>query len=104
MKILVYSSVNPKAPKIDFVKEIEKNIPMKQFSELMTVQEKGSKVRFLTRPGSNNKISEMIMIAQSEGETVLMSFTGNLDLESIGKLSKTMNMKGMENLDKLNEK
>jgi hypothetical protein len=104
MKILVYSSENPKAPKIDFVKEIEKNIPMKQFSELMTVQEKGSKVRFLTRPGSNNKISEMIMIAQSEGETVLMSFTGNLDLESIGKLSKTMNMKGMENLDKLNEK
>jgi hypothetical protein len=104
MKILVYNSENPKAPKIDFVKEIEKTIPIKQYSELMTVQEKGSKVRFLTRPGSNNKISEMIMIAQSEGETVLMSFTGDLDLESIGKLSKTMNMKGMENLDKLNEK
>jgi hypothetical protein len=33
-----------------------------------------------------------------------MSFTGSIDLQSIGKLAKTMNMKGMENLEKLDNK
>ncbi len=104
MKILVYSNMNAEGSKFDFLKEIEKNVPVKEFAELMTVQEKDSKVRFLTKSGNNNKISEMIMIAQSKGETVLMSFTGSIDLETIGKLSKSMNMKGMENLEKLDKK
>lgn len=104
MKILVCGPENTKISRTDFVQEVEKTIPMKQFSELMTVQEKDSKVRFLTKPGNNNKISEMIMIAQNKDEIVIMSFTGNLDLENIGKLSRNMNLKGMENLDKLPEK
>ncbi len=104
MKILVCNPGSTKVSKSDFIQEVEKTIPMKQFSELMTVQEKDSKVRFLTKPGSNNKISEMIMIAQNKDEIVVMSFTGDLDLEGIGKLSRNMNLKGMENLDKLPEK
>jgi len=44
------------------------------------------------------------MVAEDSGEVVVMSFTGSIELESIGKLAKTMNMKGMENLDKLNKK
>ncbi|MBS4058706.1 MAG: DUF4252 domain-containing protein [Bacteroidales bacterium] len=104
MKILVYTPGEATGTKVDFLKEIEKNMPLKDYSELMTVMEKESKVRFLTKSGSNNKITEMLMIANDGKETVLMSFTGLIDLETIGKLSKSMNMKGMDSLEALDKK
>ncbi len=43
------------------------------------------------------------MIAEDNGEVVVMSFTGSIDLETIGKMAKTMNMKGMEKLEALDK-
>jgi hypothetical protein len=35
---------------------------------------------------------------------MIMSLTGDIDMNTISKIGKTMNMKGMENLDKLDQK
>jgi len=102
MKILIFED-SLRESKIDFMSELNKTVNFKDFAELMRVEEKGSTVKFLTKKENGNKISEMLMIAEDGGEVVVMSFTGLIELESIGKLAKTMNMKGMENLDKLNQ-
>ncbi len=101
MKILIFED-SLRESKIDFMSELNKSVNFKDFAELMRVEEKDGTVKFLTKKENGNKISEMLMIAEDGGEVVVMSFTGSIELESIGKLAKTMNMKGMENLDKLN--
>jgi hypothetical protein len=103
MKILIFED-SLRESKIDFMSELNKSVNFKDFAELMRVEEKDGTVKFLTKKENGNKISEMLMIAEDGGEVVVMSFTGSIELESIGKLAKTMNMKGMENLDKLNKK
>ncbi len=103
MKILIFED-SLKKSKIDFMSELNKSVNFNDFAELMRVEEKDGTVRFLTKKNNENKISEMLMVAEDSGEVVVMSFTGSIELESIGKLAKTMNMKGMENLDKLNKK
>lgn len=103
MKILIFSD-SLKSSNIDFMSEINKTVNFKDFAELMTVEEKNGRVRFLTKKGDSGKISEMLMVAQDKGEVVVMSFTGNIELETIGKLAKNMNMKGMDKLEKLDKK
>jgi hypothetical protein len=37
-------------------------------------------------------------------DNVLICITGNIDLKSISKLSKAMDIEGMENIDKVDKK
>jgi hypothetical protein len=104
MKILVYNQAKESINAAELKREIQKTISSIDFSELMTVEETDSKVRFLTKSGPGGKISEMIMVAEDGNEIVVMSFTGLIDLETIGKISRSMNVQGMDKLDKLNDK
>ncbi len=90
-------------PTIDFINEVEKVIPMSEFKDLMVVNEKDSKVRFLTRE-KDGEIVEMLMIAYDGDEFTVMSISGIIDLETISKISKGMKIQGMDDLDKLDEK
>lgn len=103
MKILIFQD-SPGQTKINFMDELNKSVNFKDFAELMSVQEKNGVVRFLTKKGDGGKISEMLMIAEDGSEVVVMSFTGSIELETIGKMAKTMNMKGMEKLEVLDKK
>lgn len=102
MKILIFED-SLRQSKINFMDELNKSVNFKNFAELMRVEEKDGTVRFLTKKGDNGVISEMLMIAEDNGEVVVMSFTGSIDLETIGKMAKTMNMKGMEKLEALDK-
>jgi hypothetical protein len=73
------------------------------YKELMTVNDDGENVRFLTKTSSDGKISEMIMLIRDKHEVVIMSITGTIDLSSISKLSKTMNIHGLEELQKMKD-
>ncbi|MCX6243543.1 MAG: DUF4252 domain-containing protein [Bacteroidetes bacterium] len=73
------------------------------YKELMTINADGSNVRFLTRQGGNGKISEMVMMAQGKDEMVILSLTGTIDLSTISKISKNMNIQGMEHLKDMKE-
>lgn len=101
LKILTYSqSENCKG--IDFYKELMAVYPMQKYTELMVVQEKDEMVNFyILKEG--NKIPELLMIARDPGETVVLSLTGNIDLNYISKLGKSMKIEGLDNLEKIEE-
>jgi len=73
------------------------------YKELMTVNDGGSNIRFLTKQDSKGKISEMVMMAKGKDEMVILDLTGAIDLSTISKISKSMNIHGMENLQKMKD-
>lgn len=68
------------------------------YKELMTVNDDGSNIRFLTRQNAQGKITEMVMMAKGKEEMVVLDMTGLIDLATISKISKSMNIHGMEKL------
>lgn len=74
------------------------------FEDLMRVKEKGkSEFRFLIRE-ANGKIRELLMLSGEGNNFFLMSLIGDIDLKKISKLSKSFDVDGIENLDKLKDK
>ncbi|MBK9254255.1 MAG: DUF4252 domain-containing protein [Saprospiraceae bacterium] len=84
-------------------KEANLRLPVKDYEELMTVKDKGSNVRFLTKE-SGNVISELLMIVGGPNEFVMLSFIGTIDLAKISKLAKSLDIQGAEHLDKIEKK
>ena len=86
----------------EFYKEAKQKIDTKQFEVLMTVRDEGSNVEFLVKD-QGDIIQELLLLVGGEEEFVLMSFVGNIDLNKIAKLSKTLDIEGAEHLDKLED-
>ena len=77
-------------------------VQLKNFTELMTVKESGETVIFMIRK-DGKIIKELLLLINQKDEAGFISITGNIDLKSIATLSKSMNIKGMENLEKIQE-
>jgi len=73
-----------------------------EYEVLMSVDEKDEKVRFFVREESG-QIAELFMIVGGEGNLFLMSISGIIDLEKMSKISKNMNIGGMDYLENLDE-
>jgi hypothetical protein len=73
------------------------------YKELMTVNDDGKNFRFLTKQDGNGKVTELVMLAKGKEEMVILDMTGLIDLSTISKISKSMNIHGMENLQKMKE-
>jgi hypothetical protein len=69
----------------------------------MTVNDKDSDIRFLAKKSGKNKISELLMIVKGKDEVLVMSMVGDIDMNTISDLSNSLNMKGMEHLEKIND-
>ncbi|MCB9310305.1 MAG: DUF4252 domain-containing protein [Lewinellaceae bacterium] len=80
--------------------EANKRLAIKEYEELITVKEKGSNVRFVTKE-TNGKISELLLLVGSASEFTMISFVGNIDLNKISKLASKLNIEGAEHLDKV---
>lgn len=85
---------------IDYKKAITK--VGKEYEMLMSVDEKDEKIRFFVRE-ENDEIAELFMIVGGEGNLFLMSISGVIDLDQISKISKNMNVGGMDYLENLDE-
>jgi hypothetical protein len=83
--------------------EANKRLNANGYEELMTVKDKGSNVRFVTKE-SNKTITELLLVVGAADNFTMMSFTGKIDLNKISKLAKTLDIKGAEHLDKVNKK
>ena len=78
------------------------DFPEGKYEELMVVKKKGQDVKFyILKEGK--KISELLMIVGGDEDNALISIQGDIDLKTISKLSKTMNIDGMENLEEIDE-
>ncbi len=85
--------------------------------ELMEVKEHGSEVKFYVKEGKDaDHVEELLIFVNGVGnymkegvevngeqrkvETVIVSLTGNIDLNEMSKLTSKMNIPGAEHLDK----
>ncbi len=74
------------------------------FQDLMSVKEKGkSEFKFLIRE-VNGKVRELLMLSGKNKEFFMLSLVGDIDLKKISKLSKSLDIEGIDELDKLNKK
>jgi len=82
--------------KLNFFAELEKDLDFSGYEELMVVKESGKDLKFLVKE-KGKRIDELLMIGGGPGQNVLISIKGDLDLENITSISKTM---GIEELQK----
>lgn len=102
LKMLVYEpDDSTKVPA--FYQEIKRVVPMSKYAELMSVNGADGKIKFLASENKDGKIKELLMIVDGPHSTMIMSLTGLIDMQTIGEISKSMNMKGMNDLQKLSE-
>lgn len=72
----------------------------KTYEELMSVKDKSENVKMFTRE-TNGVIKELVILVGGKTDFVLMGFSGKIDLKQIAKLSKSVNVDGLEYLEKM---
>jgi hypothetical protein len=82
----------------------EKYIKTAGLEELMRVNDSGKNIKILVKSGaSDSKIKELLMFIEGgskNNETILMSLTGNFDLNEISILTEKMKIPGGDDLKK----
>ena len=99
--------------------DVEKYLKMSQLEELMRIKDGDQNVKFYVKEGKDeNHVKELLMFISGlkevtkdsditingkkrEVETVILSLTGDIDLKQVSKITKKMNVKGGEHLDKV---
>lgn len=87
---------------INFFDIVMKELPRGQYQELMVIHEKNQDIKFLIDK-KGKKISEFLMVGGGTDNNFMISIFGDIDLKKIKKLSRSMKIDGMENLDKLED-
>ncbi|MBR9999283.1 MAG: DUF4252 domain-containing protein [Cyclobacteriaceae bacterium] len=77
-------------------------LPKEGFDELMVIREGEEEIKFLIAE-KEGKINEFLMLIGGDDDFFLMSLVGDLTLEDISRLSKTLDIDGFEHLEKLKE-
>lgn len=107
LRLIAYSTEdkedgNTVESKEAFYKDVMRSIPFKDFKELMIIKDSDANVNFYAK-SSGSIISEMIMVVDGKDEAVLLSLTGNLDLNYVAKLGRSMDIGGMQHLGKMDK-
>ncbi len=89
-------STESKAAIAQMKQEVESYVKAAALGELMRVKDKASNVKIYTKGGKDvNHASELLMLieeAQGGKQTVVLSLTGDIDLQKVGVLTKNMNL------------
>ena len=100
IKILVTDD-DPATPvPVNLYTEIMKVIPSSPYKEIMMVKEKDQDIKFFVRE-EKGKVTELLMVIGGKTESVLISIQGDIDMKNISKLAKSMDIEGMDNLEKI---
>ena len=83
--------------------EANKLVEADGFEELMNMKEKGSTARFMVKDSDGGNIVDELVLLVSGDEFVLLDFVGQIDLTKVAKLSKSINIGGLEHLEKIKE-
>ena len=98
----VFTTKNPKI-EADMKASADKYVKTAGLEELMRVNDSGKNVRILVRSGaSDTQIKELLMFMDGgkTDDTVLLSLTGNFDLNEISVLTDKMQLPGGTELKK----
>jgi len=99
--ILSADRTKDKSIQMALAKEIKAYFIQPQYAEFMTVDDGKERVYFYMK-NQGEKLSELALFVEKDATTIRIS--GDLNLADMAKLSKSVNFKGMENLDKLDKK
>jgi hypothetical protein len=100
LKVFVTQSAKKAA---DMRNTADKFVKTSGLEELMRVTDKGKNVRIYVKSGlGDTQIKELLMFVEgaSNNETVLMSLTGNFDLDELSVLTDKMKLPGGDDLKK----
>ncbi len=101
IRILMFNSnKNGENMNIDAFKKELANLKLKDFTELMTVRESDQTFKFMIQK-DGKIIRELLLLIDQPSEFGFISITGNIDLKTIAKLSRTMNIQGLDKLEQL---
>lgn len=102
LKVLTFNFDSTNIVKaVSIYNEFAGAFPPSAYKELMTINEGREYIKFLTKQDGSGKILEMVMLMKDKKEVAVLSLTGTIDLAMVSKLSKNMNIHGMENLKKI---
>jgi len=101
IRILAMDSVNSGG--VNLYNVVMKSLPKKEYKELMTVKEEGTDIIFMVKE-DNDIITELLLITGGvDDENALIVIKGEIDLATIGAIGRSMNIEGLEQLEKLKE-
>jgi ACT domain-containing protein len=100
MKVLALDSDQDSKAKALYKNALKR--PSAEYESLMTVEEDDSQMSFFIRE-SNGIIAELLMILGGDTDFVIMSLTGDIDLNQIANLGRSMDINGMNQLQYLSE-
>jgi hypothetical protein len=86
----------------NFYKEIFKELPIKDYKELMVIKEKDQDIKFLVKE-AKGKITELLMIVGGKDNLLICIQGEDINLKNISNLSKSMNIDGLEKLEKIDK-
>lgn len=99
LKVIAADSIgNSKELYASAIKKVSGN----GYDELMEVKDAQENMKFMIKE-KDGLINELVMVVGGNKSFVIMSLYGEIDLKKISKLSKSMNIKGMEHLKQLDE-
>lgn len=82
-------------------KELSDVIPKNIYKELMVIKEEDNTITFLIRQ-EGNRIKEFIMTIDGVSP-LLIYLEGDMDINQLSQLSESMDIDGMENIEKIEE-
>lgn len=103
IKILTVDSAMDARMDQKFSKELRAALPKKIYKNLMIVKDGNETITFLIKE-KGAKISEFVMTVDGPNSSVLIFLEGDISLNQISKLSKSMNINGFKHLDKVKDK
>lgn len=87
---------------------VDKYITTAGLEELMRVNEGGKNAKIYVKSAGNSQVNELLMFLEGSGvkgaETVLMSLTGDFDINELSLLTKRMNLPGGDILNGASKK
>lgn len=100
IKILATDDDPDTKTSINLYDEVMKNLPQAEYKEMMVIKEKDENVRFLVRE-KDSKVVELLLLVGSPDESVMISIQGDIDMKNISKITKALNIEGMEKLENI---
>lgn len=100
LKVFITSNTKKAA---DMKATADKYLKTAGLEELMRITEKGKSVKIYVKSGAtDSQVKELLMFIEGSGkeETVLMSLTGNFDLDELSALTDKMKLPGGAELEK----
>ncbi len=102
IKILTVEDEHKVGKGVNFYDEIMKDLDRDDYEELMVVKDSESDVVFLAKE-DHGVIVELLLIVGGDSDNALIAITGEIDLSTIGKISHSMGIEGMEKLEDIED-